>query len=112
MRDFLSAQWSVIALGLMAVTYNFYSMDARKNKYVMGKTFWQYKAFFEVLNWALFAASVVYLSYRSSWWALLSAILFAATGKALSIMLKGVTQILYLFGMPVFIIFVLWRLTH
>ncbi len=110
MKEILAAEWSLIALALLAVTYNLYSLDARKGKYVMGKTFWQFRTFFEVLNWAIFLAVLGYLGYQYTWWSMLSIFVFGATGRALSILLKGFTQIFYLVGMPVLAVFALAHL--
>lgn len=107
MSAIISAQWPIIALGLLAVTFNMYSLQARKGKYVMGKTFWQYKTFFEVINWAALLAVVLYLSSQYSWWVLLSAFVFIGAGQAIAFILKGVTQIFYVLGMPVLIILVM-----
>ena len=107
MTEILSTQWSLLALGLLAVTFNLYSLQARKGKYVMGKTFWQYKTYVEIVNWGLLLGVVLYLISQYTWWLLLVTFVFVAFGQSVASILKGVTQIFYVLGLPVLLIFVI-----
>ena len=99
-----SNHWIEIILIVLAINFNIYAMEAEKGKYPMGSFIHKYKNMFELLNWLLFAGLVIYLSYLFSWYLLISLFVLPIIGALLASLLKGISQLVYLFGMPVFLI--------
>ena len=99
-----SNHWPEIILIVLAINFNMYAMEAEKGKYTMGSFIYKYKNMVELLNWLIFTGLVIYLSYIFSWYLLISLIVLPIAGALSASLLRGFTQLVYLFGMPVFLI--------
>jgi hypothetical protein len=99
-----SNHWVEIILIVLAINFNMYAMEAENGKYTMGSFIYKYKNMVELVNWLIFTGLVIYLSYIFSWYLLISLIVLPIIGALSALLLRGFTQLVYLFGMPVFLI--------
>ncbi len=110
MGEIFVEQWTVLVLGVLAITFNMYAIAAGRSQYVMGNAIRKYGAYIEFVNWLVFLGVIIYLGFLYTWWFLLSFWVFPAVGGIMASILRGFTQLAYIFGMPIFIILVVIHL--
>lgn len=78
--------------------------DVDKGVYPIGSLVRKYKAIIEAVNWLIFTALVIHLSYIISWYLLASLFVLPVIGAAFASCVKRDMPLVYLFGMPLFLI--------
>lgn len=104
MMDMLADQWSALILGVLAATFNMYSIEAQSRGYDMGTIIYKYKDVIELVNWLILLGVIIYLSYQYTWWFVASFWVFPLVGAIIAGLLRGIKQIVYIFGMPIFMV--------
>ena len=111
MSEIFADQWTLLVLGALACTFNIYAIGADRGAYVMGSAIRKHAAYIEFVNWLVLLGVIIYLSYLYTWWFLLSFFVFPAVAAIMARILRGFTQLVYIFGMPVVAILVTVHLT-
>ena len=70
----------------------------------MGRMFWRYGAFIELMNWVLLTGVIIFFAFNYSWYLLLTIWLFPAVGLPIAGILGTFTQIIYVVAMPILLV--------
>ncbi len=104
MKEMFAQQWVALILAMLAVTFNMYEIEAQSRGYPMGWAIRKYKDVISVVNWLILLGVIIYLSYLYTWWFVASFWVLPVVGALIAGLLRGTTQIVYILGMPIFII--------
>ena len=94
----------------LAVAFNIYHARAERGGSPTAGFFRKYGTYLETVNWLVLVGVVILLSYLYTWWFLLSLLVFPVLGVVVARIFGPLTQMLYIFGMPIALVIVIVRL--
>ena len=108
LEQMITNEYLLISLASLAFAFNLWHGKAQQGAADIGVVFYKTGPLFEMFNWLLLTAALIWLSYSYTWWFLLLGwILLPIPGVILFVIFRSLIQLVYIVGMPILLILII-----